>query len=74
MLMDIKRKLEILIRQTTFYCFKRLFIYLRENKRERERENMHKEIGRSRLPVEQRIQCGAQSQDPEIMNRAKGRN
>ncbi|XP_058993481.1 threonine--tRNA ligase, mitochondrial isoform X2 [Mustela lutreola] len=38
----------------------------RQRGRQREREE-------SRLPVDQRAQCGTGSQDPEIMTRAKGR-
>ena len=49
--------------------FKILFIYLRERERghgggEGERERGR---GRNRLPTEQGAQCGAPSQEPEIM-------
>ena len=49
-----------------------LFIYLKE--RESTSTGRGRGRGKSRLPTEQEAPCGAQSQDPGIMTRAKGRH
>ena len=43
------------------------FINLFERERDRTSRKRETGRGRSRLPTEQGAQCGAQSQDPEIM-------
>ena len=50
-------------------------LYLFDTQRERAQvgKQADREGGGSRLPVEQRAQCGARSQDPETMTRAEGR-
>ena len=50
-----------------------LFIWQREWERAQAEGVAGRRRGRSRLPAEQGAQCGAQSQNPEIMTQVKGR-
>ena len=54
--------------EPTLFIFSKDFYYLFDRKRHSERGNTSRESGRerSRLPGEQRAQCGALSQDPGI--------
>ena len=50
-----------------------LYFFERKNEQARKRESTSREGGRSRLLTEQGVQCGARSQDPEIMAWAEDR-
>ena len=52
-----------------------LFLFIWQREREREREHKQGEEEREKqAPFEQGVQCGAQSQDPEIMTWSEGRH